>query len=143
MQFTITRHGVPLGEVELTEVEEVNTVDFRPLPAYATISAVVSEARRAMRGEFFVTGGALMAAEDAAFEQAVAAWRAVNAELELRDAEGRLVPTTALEILDEEEASPWWRWCATIVFAETPAGVPAVPRDPSRESKADLDAPAP
>ena len=140
MQFTITRHGVPLGEVELAQVEAVNTVDFRPLPAYATVSATVCAARRAMRGELFVNGGSLMAAEDAAFEQAVAAWRTVNAELELRDPEGRLVPTTAIELLDEEEGSPCWLWSATIVFAEAPVGVPAIAPPQSGDGNAEQDA---
>ena len=143
MQFTITRHGVPLGQVELAHAREINTVDFRPLAGYAAISAVVSEARRAMRGELYVTGGSMMAAEDAAFERAMAAWRALNADLELRDGEGRLVPTTALELHDEEEHSPCWLWLATIVFAEAPVAVPATSPRRSGEGSAEQDAPAP
>jgi hypothetical protein len=123
VQLTITRHGVPLGELELEDTEAVNSADFRPLPGYADVSAVVSEARRAMRGELF-RSGALKADGDAAFERAMDAWRTLNAELELRDATGRVVPTTALELLDEEEHSPHWRWTATIVFAGAPVAVP-------------------
>jgi hypothetical protein len=131
VQFTITHRGIPLGEVELAATKPINHVDFRPLSAYTDISTVVSQARRAMRGELFLPGMSKEAGE-AAFERAMSAWRALNAELELRDAEGRLVPTTAIELLDEEEHSPYWRWTATLVFGEEEEGVPAGGLPPMR-----------
>jgi hypothetical protein len=141
MHYTITRHGVPLGELEVTRPETVTSVDFQPLPAYATVSDVVSEARRAMRGELFALDGSVPA-QNAAFEHALAEWRALNAELQLRDVEGQLVPTSAIELLDEEEASPYWRWTATIVFADAVVGEPAMPSSGSGDGSEEHEVPS-
>ena len=142
MLFTITRHGVPIGTVELTRAdtsaaEQIACAVF-PLPGYAPLQPIVRAASEALRN-LLPAGPPADRGTELAAERALGRGAELGRELELRDATGLLVPTDFIELSEWRGGNP--EVAALIRFRLSHAAVPA--RLPPRESGgSDAAAPA-
>jgi hypothetical protein len=100
MRYHITRHGVPIGEVDLALGADIAAGDVRPLPAYDAVRTDVQAATRALRslGAF----GPIDEPHGENLERSavIARGAALGRELDLRDAEGGAVAVDWIELLD-------------------------------------------
>jgi hypothetical protein len=103
--YTITHRGVPVGTVELPPSGERVTVAVTPLSAYEAIRPLVRRASRALTAVALGTPG-VPALQPLASETALGRAAELGRALELRDADGALVPTDFIDLTDWPGGAP-------------------------------------
>lgn len=133
--FTITHHGVPIGQIEMLPAGERLTVPVQPLPGYMPLQDLVQAASRALADVALCRAGLASPQANHALQRGVELGRV----LELRDSAGAMVPTDYIELTDWLGGEP--AVAAFIRLRDAHAGVPArVPPPPVGGT--DADAPA-
>jgi len=144
MHVTVMYRGEAIGIAELTMLPPFAMGELEPYPAYDALRPLFREQARAMRNYGYLAPdggevGGVDAAGDAAGRDVLARAAAVCRELELRDADGAVVPMESIGIEDWSEQSE----ISIHAFlsddhGEVPARIPRRPR-----GDADVSAPAP
>ena len=123
MRYTITHRGVPIGITDVQPASEpVVVAPVVRLPAYASLSSTVRAASLALADAALAHStavGGTSSGREGVFARAAALGR----ELELRDANGALVPADFIELTEWPGGNP--EVAALIRFRDSHAGVPA------------------
>jgi hypothetical protein len=133
LQCTITRHGVPIGSIDIAEAVSVVTAEFTPLPVFSPwrrLAAAVGEALRStglFGQEPMVTSSIASDRRTAALDEG-ASW---GRDLELRDRSGTLIATSFIEIAEVPGEDPLF-YVAWIGFRAGGTGIPATLERPRR-----------
>ena len=99
MRYWLHHHGVPIGSVEL-ERGELAIGDFEPVDAYQSIRGVIRDASAAIWSIGFLHHEGLQPRVSADFLGAAA-----RISLELRDADGKLVPVDWINVIERPDAN--------------------------------------